>query len=87
MTPIGWFIFSGQKEGMSFGIMHRYRYERSRKVGKQYIELFLLIKLVIIKVQRKRKKKDKGKYLHESSHNINGIGPRCAILRAHLDVL
>ena len=64
--------------------MHRYRYERSRTVGKQYIELFLLIKPVIIKLQRK---KDKGKYLHESSRNINGIGPRCALLRAHLDVL
>ena len=66
--------------------MHRYRYEWSRTVGKQYIELFLLIKPVIIKLQRKRKK-DKGKYLHESSRNINGIGPRCALLRAHLDVL
>ena len=66
--------------------MHRYRYERSRTVGKQYIELFLLINLVIIKLLRKRKK-DNGKYLHESSRNINGIGPRCALLRAHLDVL
>ena len=36
---------------------------------------------------RKEKKKDKEKYLHESSRNINGIGPRCALLRAHLDVL
>ena len=61
--------------------MHRYRYEWSRTVGKQYIELFLLIKPVIIKLERKRK------YLHESSRNINGIGPRCALLRAHLDVL
>ena len=47
--------------------MHRYQYERGRIVGKQYIELFLLIKPVIIKLQRKRK------YLHESSRNINGI--------------
>ena len=39
--------------------MHRYRYERSRTVGKQYIEVFLLIKTVIIKLERKRKK-DKG---------------------------
>ena len=66
--------------------MHLYRYERSRTVGKQYIELFLLIKPVIIKLERKRKK-NKEKYLHESSGNINGIGPRCALLRAHLDVL
>ena len=37
---------------------------------------------------RKEKKKDKEKYLHESLHNINGIGvPRCALFRAHLDVL
>ena len=34
----------------------QYRYEHSRTVGKQYIELFLLIKPVIIKLQRKRKK-------------------------------
>ena len=66
--------------------MHQYRYERSRIVGKQYTELFLLIKPVIIKLERKRKK-DKEKYLHESSRNINGIGPRCALLRAHLGVL
>ena len=66
--------------------MHQYRYEQSRTVGKQYIELFLLIKPVIIKLQRKRKK-HKGKYVHESSRNINGIGPRCALLSAHLDVL
>ena len=66
--------------------MHRYRYEWSRTVGKQYIELFLLIKPVIIKLQRERKR-DKGKYMHKSSRNINGIGPRCALLRAHLDVL
>ena len=66
--------------------MHRYRYERSRTVGKKYIELFLLIKPVIIKLQRKRKK-DKGKDLHEPSRNINGIVPRCALLRAHLDML
>ena len=39
--------------------MHQYRYERSRKVGKQYIELFLLIKPVIIKLERKRKKTKK----------------------------
>ena len=39
--------------------MHRYRYERSRTVGKQYIELFLLINPVIIKLERKRKKKKK----------------------------
>ena len=39
--------------------MHRYRYERSRTVGKQYIELFLLIKLVIIKLQRKEKRQRK----------------------------
>ena len=36
--------------------MHRYRYEWSRTVGKKYIGLFLLIKPVIIKLQRKRKK-------------------------------
>ena len=39
--------------------MHRYRYEWSRTVGKQYIELFLLIKPVIIKLERKRKKAKK----------------------------
>ena len=39
--------------------MHRYRYERSRTVGKQYIELLLLIKYVIIKLERKRKKTKK----------------------------
>ena len=66
--------------------MHRYRYERSRRVGNQYIELFLLIKPVIIKLERKRKK-EKEKYLHESLRNINGIGPRCALLRAHPDVI
>ena len=36
--------------------MHRYWYERSRTVGKQYIELFLLINPVIIKLNRKEKK-------------------------------
>ena len=36
--------------------MHRYRYEQSRIVGKEYIELFLLIKPVIIKLERKREK-------------------------------
>ena len=66
--------------------MHRYRYERSRTVGKQYIELFLLIKPVIIKLERKRKKTKKNICM-KSSRNINGIGPRCALLRAHLDVL
>ena len=39
--------------------MHRYRYERSRTVGKQYIELFLLIKPVIIKLESKIKKTKK----------------------------
>ena len=39
--------------------MHRYWYERSRTVGKKYIELLLLIKLVIIKLERKRKKTKK----------------------------
>ena len=37
--------------------------------------------------QEEEIQKDKEKYLHESSCNINGIGPRCALLRAHLDVL
>ena len=61
-TPIGYlagFLFQDKKQGTSFGIMHRYRYERSRTIGKQYIELFLLIKLVIIKLERKRKKTKK----------------------------
>ena len=35
------------------------RYEWTRTVGKQYIELFLLIKLVIMKLERKRKKAKK----------------------------
>ena len=39
--------------------MHQYWCERSRTVGKQYIELFLLIKLVIIKLERKRKRQRK----------------------------
>ena len=39
--------------------MHRYRYEQSRTVGKQYIELFLLIKRVISKLERKIKKTKK----------------------------
>ena len=39
--------------------MYRYRYERSRIVGNQYIELFLLIKPVIIKLERIRKKTKK----------------------------
>ena len=37
--------------------MHRYWYERSRTVGKQYIELFLLIKPVIIKLERKKRQR------------------------------
>ena len=38
--------------------MHRYRYEWSRIVGKQYIELFLL-KVVIVKLKEKRKKRQR----------------------------
>ena len=44
--------------------MHQYRYKQSRTVGKQYIELFLLIKLVIIKLERKRKKTKKNIYMN-----------------------
>ena len=67
--------------------MHRYRYERSRIVGKQYTELFLLIKPVIIKLERKRKKTKKNICLNLRVTSMAYIGPRCALLRAHLDVL
>ena len=44
--------------------MHWYRYERSRTVGKQYIELFILLKPVIIKLERKRKNTKKNIYMN-----------------------
>ena len=66
--------------------MHRYRYERSRTVGKQYIELFLLIKPVVIKLERKKKTK-KNICTNLRATSMAYIGPRCALLRALLDVL
>ena len=67
--------------------MHQYRYERSRTVGKKYNELFLLIKLVIIKLERKRKKTKKNICTNLRVTSMAYIVPTCALLRAHLDVL
>ena len=55
-----WLVsFSRKKTRNEFWDYAPVRYEWSRTVGKQYIELFLLIKPVIIKLERKEKRQRK----------------------------